>query len=128
MALKRGVQQMMAEANAVIETITVEEALRLVDDPGTVFIDIRERVELNETGRIKGASHAPRGHLEFHADPDNPRHVPALSSGKRIVLYCASGARSTLAAKTLLDMGLTDVCHMAGGFNAWQKAGGAVQR
>ena len=77
---------MMAEANAVIETITVEEALRLVDDPGTVFVDIREKVELSETGRIKGASHAPRGHLEFHADPDNPRHMPALSSGKRIVL------------------------------------------
>lgn len=128
MALKRGFKQLMAEANAVIETITVPQAMHLIDDPGTVFVDIRDKLEVERTGMIKGAAHAPRGHLEFHADPESPMHVPALSSGKRIVLYCASGGRSTLAAKTLLDMGLANVCHVAGGFNAWQQANGPVQR
>jgi len=128
MSLKRGFKQLMAEANAVIETITVPQAMHLMDDPGTVFVDIRDKLEVERTGMIKGAVHAPRGHLEFHADPESPIHVPALSSGKRIVLYCASGGRSTLAAKTLIDMGLSNVCHVAGGFNAWQQASGPVQR
>jgi rhodanese-related sulfurtransferase len=128
MTLKRGFKQLMAEANAVIETIAVPEALRLVGDPGVAFVDIRDRLEVERSGMIEGAVHAPRGHLEFHADPESPIHVPALSSGKRIVLYCASGGRSTLAAKTLMDMGLANVCHVAGGFNAWQQAGGSVQR
>jgi rhodanese-related sulfurtransferase len=128
MSLKRGFKQLMAEANAVIETITVPQAMHLIDDPGTVFVDIRDKLEVERTGMIKGAVHAPRGHLEFHADPESPIHVPALSSGKRIVLYCASGGRSTLAAKTLIDMGLANVCHIAGGFNAWQQSNGHVQR
>jgi rhodanese-related sulfurtransferase len=128
MSLKRGFKQLMAEANAVIETITVPQAMHLMDDPGTVFVDIRDKLEVERTGMIKGAVHAPRCHLEFHADPESPIHVPALSSGKRIVLYCASGGRSTLAAKTLIDMGLSNVCHVAGGFNAWQQAGGPVRR
>lgn len=128
MTLKRGFKQLMAEANAVIETITVQQAMHLVDDPATVFVDIRERHEVERTGMIKGAVHAPRGHLEFHADPESPTHLPAFSAGKRLVLYCASGGRSTLAAKTLRDMGLENVCHIAGGFNAWAQANGPVQR
>jgi rhodanese-related sulfurtransferase len=128
MALKRGFKQLMAEANAVIETITVQQAMHLLDDPATVFVDIRNKDEVERSGMIRGAAHAPRSHLEFHADPESPMHVPALSSGKRIVLYCASGGRSTLAAKTLLDMGLANVCHVAGGFTAWTQAGGPIER
>ena len=128
MALKRGFKQLMAEANAVVETITVQQAMHLMDDPATVFVDIRDKLEVERSGMIKGAVHAPRGHLEFHAEPESPIHVPALSSGKRIVLYCASGGRSTLAAKTLIDMGVPNVCHVAGGFNAWAQANGPVQR
>jgi rhodanese-related sulfurtransferase len=128
MTLKRGFKQLMAEANAVIETITVQQAMHLLDDPATVFVDIRNKDEVQQSGMVRGAVHAPRSHLEFHADPESPMHVPAFSSGKRIVLYCASGGRSTLAAKTLLDMGLTNVCHVAGGFTAWNQAGGPVQR
>jgi rhodanese-related sulfurtransferase len=128
MTLKRGFKQLLAEANATIETITVQQALALVGDPGVVFVDIRNRDEVEKTGMIEGAVHAPRSHLEFHADPESPMHVPALASGKRIVLYCASGGRSTLAAKTLQDMGLEKVCHVAGGFSAWAQAAGPVQR
>jgi len=66
--------------------------------------------------------------VPFIADPEAPMHDPALSSGKRLVLYCASGGRSALAAKTLRDMGIANVCHMAGGFGAWVEAGGPAER
>src|SRR5271166_739422 len=125
--LKRGAKQLVAEANAHVKTITAAEGLKLVGDPETVFVDVRETVERQKTGGVKGSVHAPRGLLEFQADPESPSHVQALSSGKRIVLYCAAGGRSALAAKTLGDMGIEKVCHMAGGFGAWREAGGPVE-
>lgn len=125
--LKRGAKQLLAEANAEITTVTAPEALGLVADPGVVFVDVRETIERQKTGGIKGSVHAPRGFLEFFADPDSPMHLAALSSGKRLVLYCAAGGRSALAAKTLADMGVPNVSHMAGGFGAWQQAGGPVE-
>ncbi|MSO54703.1 MAG: rhodanese-like domain-containing protein [Rhodospirillales bacterium] len=125
--LTRGFKKLLAEANAVIETVSVADALQVHGDDDVVFVDIRDRVEREQTGAIQGAIHAPRGFLEFIADPESPMHNPALSRGKRVLLYCASGGRSTLAAKTLLDMGMDEVCHMAGGFAAWQQAGGPVE-
>ncbi|HZS82150.1 MAG TPA: rhodanese-like domain-containing protein [Stellaceae bacterium] len=124
--LKRGVKQLVAEANAEVETLSVADALKLAGDPDTVFVDVRESVERRQSGGIKGSVHVPRGFLEFQADPESPAHNPALSSGKKLVLYCASGGRSALAAKTLQDMGLRRVAHLAGGFSAWQQAGGPV--
>jgi rhodanese-related sulfurtransferase len=125
--LKHGAKQLLAEANAEITTVTAQEALALVADPGVVFVDVRETVERQKTGGIKGSVHAPRGFLEFFADPESPMHRAALSSGKRLVLYCAAGGRSALAAKTLADMGVPNVSHMAGGFGAWQQAGGPIE-
>jgi rhodanese-related sulfurtransferase len=125
--LKRGAKQLLAEANAEIKTVTAQEALALVDDPDVVFVDVRETVERQKTGGVKGSVHAPRGFLEFHADPESPMHVAALSSGKKLVLYCAAGGRSALAAKTLKDMGVPNVSHMAGGFGAWKQAGGPTE-
>ena len=125
--LKRGAKQLLAEANAEIKTVTAQEALALVDDPDVVFVDVRETVERQKTGGVKGSVHAPRGLLEFHADPDSPMHVAALSSGKKLVLYCAAGGRSALSAKTLKDMGVPNVSHMAGGFGAWKQAGGPTE-
>jgi rhodanese-related sulfurtransferase len=124
----RGFKMMMAEANAVIDTVSVQDALRLIDDPGAVFVDVRETVELQREGTIPGAVHAPRGLLEFIADPASPMHHQALSSGKRLVLFCASGGRSTFAARTLTEMGIGDVCHVAGGYSAWRHAGGPIER
>lgn len=123
----RGFKQLLAEANAVIETISVSDALALTDDPTVVFVDVRETVELQQSGKVTGAIHAPRGLLEFQADPESPAHAPAFSSGKRLVLYCGSGGRSALAAKTLGDMGIGDVCHVAGGYAAWNEAGGPTE-
>ena len=123
----RSAREMLREANAAIETLTVEQALPLVGDAGAVLVDVRETMELRQTGRIAGAVHVPRGLLEFQADPDMPMHNPALQPDKRIVLYCASGGRSALAAKTLKDMGYPNVSHIAGGFGAWTAAGGPTE-
>ena len=125
--LKRGVKQLLAEANAQIPAISARDALALVGDPGIVFLDVRETVERQKTGGIKGSVHAPRGFLEFHADPESPSHIPALSSGKRIVVYCASGGRSVLAAKALAEMGVPNLVNLSGGFGAWREAGGPVE-
>ena len=126
--VERGFKQMLAEANAVIETMAVQDALAVADDPDVVFVDVRETVELQQSGAIAGAVHAPRGFLEFIADPEGPMHLPELASGKLLILYCGSGGRSALATKTLQDMGIEKVCHIAGGFGAWHEAGGPIDR
>ncbi len=125
--LRKGFKQMLAEANATIETIDVRHALALVGDPSIQFVDIREANEIEQTGTLPGAAHAPRGFLEFLADPECPMHKRELA-GRKLVLFCASGGRSTLAAKTLQDMGINDVCHIAGGIAAWSAAGGPIER
>ena len=124
--LERGFKKLLAEANAVIDTVSVNEAASLVSGDEAILIDVRESKEREADGGITGSVHAARGFLEFHADPEHPMHVDAFASNKRLVLYCATGGRSALAAKTLRDMGFADVCHMAGGISAWKEAGGAV--
>jgi rhodanese-related sulfurtransferase len=126
MTLKRSSKDLLAEANNAVETIPVEQAIALANDPNVVFVDVREGAE-RAKGTVKGSIHASRGFLEFHADPASPMHKPELASGKKLVLFCGSGGRSALAAKTLKDMGLENVAHVAGGFGAWQKAGGPTQ-
>ncbi len=121
--LTRGFKQLLAEANAVIDNVSAASALGLVDDQDTVFVDVREAGERAQ-GFIPGSVHAARGFLEFIADPEGPMNDPALSPDKRLVLYCGSGARSALAAKTLHDMGFPKVGSLAGGFSAWTAAGG----
>lgn len=120
-------KELVAAANAAVETLTVEEAKELLGRDDVVFVDVRERQEV-EKGKVPGAVHAPRGMLEFHADPDSPVHKPELASGKRLVLYCGSGGRSALAAKTLKDMGIENVANMLGGFGGWQQDEGPIER
>jgi rhodanese-related sulfurtransferase len=120
--------ELVAEANAAVGTLDVEEAKKLLGRGDVVFVDVREGAELAAQGKIPGAVHAPRGHLEFFADPSAPYHKPELGSGKRLLVYCASGGRSALAAKTLKDMGIANVANMLGGFTAWQQAGGKIER
>lgn len=124
--LERGFKKLLAEANAVIDTVSVNEAAALVAGEEGVLVDVRELREREDDGGITGSVHAARGFLEFHADPEHPMHLDALASGKRVILYCATGGRSALAAKTLCDMGVPNVCHMAGGISAWKEAGGAI--
>ena len=118
--------QLIGEALAEVASISVDEALALVDGGDAVFVDVRERAE-HDAGAIAGAVAAPRGFLEFIADPTSPMHNAALSSGKRLVIYCASGGRSALATKTLQDMGYSEVANLTGGFQAWTEAGGPTE-
>ncbi len=122
-----GFKRLLAEANAVIETISVDDAKEHLGRGDVIFVDVRDANE-RESGFVAGSIHAPRGFLEFIVDPESPMHNEAFTSGKRLVLYCGSGGRSALAAKTLRDMGITNVCHVAGGFAAWVEAGGTVER
>ena len=124
--ITKGVKSMLAEANAVIETIPTAEALALVDREDVVLVDLRDPRELEREGKIPGAFHCPRGMLEFWIDPDSPYHKPVFAQDKRYVFFCAGGMRSALAAKTAHDMGLKPVAHIEGGFGAWKKAGGQV--
>ena len=118
--LKRGFKDMLAEANAVIETVSVADLPYFLDDPEVVLVDVRETVERDKDGGIPGSVHAPRGLLEFQADPESPMYNDALKPEQRLVLYCGTGGRSALAAKTLRDMGFSDVASLAGGYNAWK--------
>ncbi len=123
--LKKGFKDMLAEANADIETISVHAALSQLGDPTVLFVDVREAHEL-AAGSAPGAFHAPRGFLEFLADPDCPMHKPELAQAKKLIIFCATGGRSTLAAKTLRDMGYTEVFNLAGGIAAWKAANGPL--
>ena len=119
----RSAKDLVAAANADVETLTAEDAAKLAADPNVTFVDVRETEEVQKTGKLNRAVHAPRGFIEFHADPNSPNHIKELSSGKRLMLYCASGNRSALAARTLKGMGISNVAHVSGGFPALQKAG-----
>jgi rhodanese-related sulfurtransferase len=120
-------RELIADAKLVVETITAVDAIRLLDSPEIIFIDLREDAELQKEGKIPGAIHSARGMLEFVIDPTTSDHVPAFSSGKKLLFYCASGGRSVLAASTALNMGLTQVAHMEGGIRAWKAAGGPIE-
>src|SRR5918999_3500481 len=119
---------LVAEANAKVETLSVEDAKALVGRDDVQFVDVRDGQELATQGKIPGAVHASRGLLEFFADPQSPYHKPELASGKRLVVYCASGGRSALAASTLKDMGIGRAANLLGGFKAWREGGGATER
>lgn len=125
--MKKGYKDLLAEAEAVIETLPVEQALGLHGDAGVLFVDLRDPREVQREGRIPGAFSCPRGMLEFWIDPDSPYAKPVFSEPRRFVFYCASGWRSALATRTAQEMGLADVTHIGGGFSAWRKAGGPVE-
>lgn len=123
MSLILGYEDLIANAMAQIETVPLDQAKTLLDDENTVFVDIRDVRELEREGMIPGAFHTPRGMLEFWVDPKSPYFKPIFGEGKRLVLYCASAWRSSLATETLQKMGVPRVCHLEGGFSAWKKAG-----
>jgi rhodanese-related sulfurtransferase len=124
MPIKKGYKQLLAEANAEIETLPVAAAIDLAGDPEVVFVDLRDPREVDREGKMPNAFACPRGMLEFWIDPESPYAKPVFSESKRFVFFCAGGWRSALAAKTAQDMGLDNVAHVEGGFSAWKKAGG----
>jgi rhodanese-related sulfurtransferase len=117
----------VAEARSAIETIPVTEAMQQLHADDVVFIDVRDLPEVARDGKIPGAVHASRGSLEFYADPDSPVHKEVFASGKKLILYCASGLRSALATQRLQEMGLHRVASVGGGMTAWKAANGPVE-
>jgi rhodanese-related sulfurtransferase len=117
---------MVAEAKARVQNLT---AAQVADElkRGAVLIDLRESEERKRDGAIPGAFHAPRGMLEFYADPMSPYHRDEFVPARRVILHCASGGRSALAADTLQQMGYRDVAHLDGGFKAWKEQGQPIQ-
>ena len=119
--ITKGIKELCAEAETVVETWTVDEVRDHLEDEDVVFVDIRDIRELWREGAIPGAVHAPRGMLEFWVDPQSPYARDVFQSGKRFIFFCAGGLRSALAAKSVQEMGLSPVCHMTGGYSAWKK-------
>ena len=124
--IRKSVMAMVAEADAQIRKVEVDEALALHGRDDVVFIDLRDIRELAKTGRIAGARHVPRGMLEFWIDPESPYHKDFFAEDRTFVFYCAGAWRSALAAKTADDMGLAPVAHLGGGIQAWIDAGGPI--
>lgn len=128
MAITKGFKQLLAEADARIVTHTVAAAQELREHDDVVLVDLRDPRELERDGKIPGAFHATRGMLEFWVDPESPYYKPIFGDeSKQFVLFCGGGWRSALAAATLVDMGMTNVSHIEGGFAAWKKAGAPVE-
>ena len=119
----KSVKDLVAEASAKIQTIKLTEAEGLLSSSKHVFVDLRDIRELQKTGKIPNAFSCPRGMLEFWIDPQSPYHKEIFNQDKTYIFYCASAWRSALSTLTAQKMGLTPVCHLEGGFGAWQKAG-----
>ena len=117
-------QTLVAEALNEVKTITPEEAMKLDSENKCNLIDIREISELEATGKIKNSLHIPRGVLEFSIHPTSPFFKKEkIDSNKEMILFCAAGGRSALAAKTLQDMGFEKVSHIDGGFSLMINSG-----
>ena len=131
MAITKGFRVLVDEAMAEVTTYTVAEVLaKSVDanSKGKVqIVDIRDVRELKD-GTVTDSMHAPRCMLEFWVDPESPYHKKIWADErKEFILFCGAGWRSALAAKTLQDMGMTNVAHIDGGFEAWVNAGGPTE-
>ncbi len=125
--LSKGANALVAEAKGAVENLTPAQVAEELARPGTVVVDLREREELVREGMIEGAVHVPRGLLEFVADPSHPSHQAPLDPDARVILHCASGGRSALAASTLKAMGYRSVAHLDGGFTAWKVQGHPIK-
>jgi rhodanese-related sulfurtransferase len=121
--MKKAAADMVAEAKARVENLDPDDVDRELQGGDAVLLDIRDAPELEADGRIPGSVHVPRGMLEFRADTTSPYHQAPLDPSKRVILHCASGGRSALAAQTLQEMGYEDVAHLDGGIKAWKESG-----
>lgn len=117
--------QLVQDAKSRIENLTPDQVHAEIAAGNVTLVDVRDAPEL-ANGTIPGAVHASRGMLEFYADPSSPYHKTELNPDRRVILHCASGGRSALAAQTLRELGYINVAHLDGGLKAWQAAGKPV--
>jgi rhodanese-related sulfurtransferase len=117
-------QDLVDEANQVIETLDPFKVKLMVDNNECILIDIRDIRELWKEGTIKSSTHIPRGMLEFWLDPQSSYFKESkINLNKKLILFCALGLRSALSTKSLQDMGFKNVAHVKGGFDALQQSG-----
>ena len=127
MAIK-SVFGLVNEVKQDLENLSVEDLEKEIESTeDLLLLDIREIQEYVDLGTIPSAIHAPRGMLEFWADPASPYYRDYFQEDKRIVLFCAGGGRSAFAAKALKDMGYDDVAHLEAGFSGWESTGREVE-
>lgn len=125
--MKIGYKELLDKAMAEVETISVDKAKELHSDETAQFVDLRDIRELKMEGKVPGSYHMPRGMLEFWIDPESPYFKSIFDQDCKFVFYCKSGWRSALATQTAQNMGLSNVCHIDGGFDAWKQADGQVE-
>ena len=123
-----GYKKLIKDAENEIETLSIEEVLKSIENNDSILVDIRDIRELWREGKINSAIHAPRGMLEFWVDPESPYYRDVFSKGKKYIFYCQSGWRSALATQTVQKMGLKPVAHMGGGFSEWKKSGLEIEK
>jgi len=125
--MAKTVKDLVAEAKQRVENLSVDQVAAELEGGDAILIDVREQNERDEQGTIAGSVHAPRGMLEFLADPSSPYHRPEFDPNRRIILHCAAGGRSAMGADVLQQMGYAKVAHLDGGFTAWTAAGRPVE-
>ena len=123
MAITKGFKALVDEAMSEVKTYSLDQVHAVLANPKVQIVDIRDVRELT-AGTVTGSYHAPRCMLEFWVDPESPYHKKIFADeNKEFILFCGAGWRSALAAKTLQDMGMTNVAHIEGGYEAWVAAG-----
>ena len=120
-------KELVESANAVVPKITPGQAQEMIANGNTLVVDVRDAPEVQQSGKVAGAVHVPRGMLEFRADPESPYHDQNFAKNKTVILYCASGGRSALSGQALKELGYTDVYNM-GAFKDWADSGGPIDR
>ena len=120
----KSIQNLVSEAMNEIKTVNADDAYQKFKDNNCNLIDIREINELDNTGRVEGASHIPRGMLEVYLDPNSPIiQNGQVDKNKELILFCAGGVRSALAVKSLKEMGYEKISHIDGGFAVMSNSG-----
>lgn len=120
------IKHLVARARDQVSNLSVIDVAAALENGPVILVDLREPEEVRREGSIPQAVLAPRGMLEFYADPSSPYHMDEFDPQAKTILYCASGGRSALAAATLMELGYTDVAHLDGGLAAWKAQGRPV--
>lgn len=127
MDVKKGVKQLVAEAEGQVITLTPAEVDLKLREHGVTLVDLRDIRELKRDGTIPGSLHVPRGMLEFWIDPESPYYRKEFDNVDEVILFCNKGSRSALAALSLKTMGIENVSHMQGGMSLWENEIGYVE-
>ena len=122
----KSLDELLIEANDLVKRLSYNESVDLISNTQTVIIDVREESEVYNLGLIKNAVHIPRGLIEFKLSPNSPNNPVLINDDTNILVYCAGGYRSALAAKSLIDLGFKKVYNL-GGFQEWVESGGDIQ-